>query len=207
MTDTIKIIDLSMDDHEEAADLLTAAFLSDPLMSYLSGDSPAGHEVCTAALMRLSITYRLHLGWPALGIRGSDGRLEGVIGMSAPGPTPDSPVVDALNSWYRETIGPDAVARYAEYGRTAHIGEPEEPHHYVGVIAVRPGLQGKGHGRRLLTAARHIALADPASHGIWLDTSTTKNVAFYQGSGYEVRAESVLGDTKVWGLYHSLDRS
>lgn len=201
------VIDLTMDDHEEAAEVLTAAFLSDPLMTFLSGDSPAGHMACTAALMRLSITYRLHLGWPALGIRGTDGRLEGVIGLSAPGPTPQSPVVDALNAWYRETIGPEAAARYAEYGHAAHIGEPDVPHHYVGVIAARPDLQGRGLGRKLLVAARDAALADPSSQGLWLDTSTTKNVAFYKGSGYDVVAETALGNTKVWGMYHSLNRT
>jgi GNAT superfamily N-acetyltransferase len=196
-----------MDDHEEAAEVLTAAFLTDPLMLFLSGDSSAGHEVCTAALMRLSITYRLHLGWPALGIRGNDGRLEGVIGMSVPGPTPKSVAFDALNNWYHDVIGPNAVARYAQYAEASQIAEPEVPHHYVGVIAVRPDLQGKGHGRRLLAAARDVALADPASHGIWLDTSTTKNVAFYQGSGYDVLAETPLGNTTVWGMYHSLNRT
>jgi ribosomal protein S18 acetylase RimI-like enzyme len=188
--------------------VLTAAFLDDPLMRYLFTPSSTPYEECVRALMADAAGYRLAIGFPVLAVREHDGSLGAVCGVSPPGGVPPTPEVRAFDDRFRACVGPASSARYDEYARVAATNEPTAPHHYVGVLGTRADRRGRGYGRTLLDAAHQLAVADPTSTGVWLDTASPGNVRFYEQSGYEVRAANQLGNgsATIWGLFRMVDR-
>jgi GNAT superfamily N-acetyltransferase len=71
---------------------------------------------------------------------------------------------------------------------------------YVGLLAVDPAHQGRGVGRALMAHAAEQAARVRA--GVYLETGTEANVAFYRACGLDVRAEIPLphGPTH-WGMW------
>ena len=74
------------------------------------------------------------------------------------------------------------------------------PHWRLEFFGVEPDLQGSGIGSRLLEPGHRRA--DAAGERAYLETFTTKNVAWYAKRGYEVTIEGIVPgtDTTVWGL-------
>ena len=73
------------------------------------------------------------------------------------------------------------------------------PYHYVAVLGVRRDHQGKGVGRRLLGAL--CARADAEGRALYLETQTSRNVAWYEGYGFSVLKSLGSADSmQVWEM-------
>ncbi len=73
-------------------------------------------------------------------------------------------------------------------------------HLWIENLAVHPGHQGQGHGRRLLVHAEHLAITAerPGIH-LLTNAAFAANVAFYGRHGYGVdRQEPFMGGTTVY---------
>lgn len=76
---------------------------------------------------------------------------------------------------------------------------PEAPHWYLGVLATRPGLQGRGFGSAVLAPV--LAAADRDGCAAYLVTATAGNVAFYGRHGFGIHVEVDLPDgPHLWML-------
>ena len=69
---------------------------------------------------------------------------------------------------------------------------PAEPHWYLAILGVAPWAWRRGWGRALVEALGQLVAQQPAP--IYLEADRPQSVGFYQGLGFENRAElDVLG--------------
>lgn len=188
-------------DVDAAVAALAAAFADDPLMAYLFGDNRNGMRASTAAFFSILLRARLELGMPAMVLAQGGEVLGAAMGYDTH--RPEWPAARAAE-WTRfETHAPGLADRFAAYDEICAAYQPAEPHHYLGVIGVSPQLQGKGAGKALLEAFCEGSRANPQSHGVYLDTTNPRSLAFYDGNGFERRGEGRLGAVSVWCVWRA----
>lgn len=71
-----------------------------------------------------------------------------------------------------------------------HKEAVQGPHWYLGAIGTQPSLQGKGLGSALVEAG--TSQADAAGLPCYLETGTDQNVVFYSKRGFEVVQEAEM---------------
>jgi len=174
--------------HAAAADLpavhrvVTAAFADDPVMrwTFEPADDPAAGR---AALFELLVEDYFWLGH--LHVVAGTG---GVVGAAlwAP-PDRDALVREDRVAELLDRLGPhlgdELWPRMGELQRM-HDFRPAEPHHYLGILAVDPAHQGRGHGAALLAPA--LAECDRMGLLAHLESSNERNVSLYLRHGFEV---------------------
>lgn len=72
---------------------------------------------------------------------------------------------------------------------------PEAPHWYLPFIGVDPGLQGRGLGGELMTAA--LARVDESGLPAYLESSNPKNVPFYERFGFRAAGAIQVGNSPL----------
>ncbi len=165
--------------------MLAAAFLDDPVLTYLV--RPRDVRLVLGALCLEGI---------AEGVR-VDGRLAAASVWLPPGAHPSS--LRQLPSWARLAArNPRAIPRLLRAGRTLDALHPDEPHWFLSLLGVLPELQGTGLGSALVRPGLERA----AGHVVHLDTGRPENVPWYRRFGFEVTAEvqAVPGAPPSWGM-------
>ncbi len=118
---------------------------------------------------------------------------EGVVAVAAwrpPAPLPDDPVLHSSPSSagvLAAILGVERSQRVLEILSGTGQYAPDEPVHYLHLLAVRPGAQGRGHGSRLVRHA--LAEHDASGTTTWLATADEQNLPFYGRLGYVVVGE------------------
>jgi GNAT superfamily N-acetyltransferase len=87
--------------------------------------------------------------------------------------------------------GPFAVLRTLKLDARLDDKHPPEPHVYLFAVAVAPGFQGKGLGRRVLKPM--LEYCDTNGALAYLENSKARNLPFYRGLGFEVLEELAPG--------------
>jgi ribosomal protein S18 acetylase RimI-like enzyme len=84
---------------------------------------------------------------------------------------------------------------------------PNDSHYYLQTIGVRPGLQGKGTGSALLTAA--LERCDDEHLGAYLEASNERSRRLYERHNFTIRDEIRLPDgPTIWAMWRNpSDRS
>jgi ribosomal protein S18 acetylase RimI-like enzyme len=77
---------------------------------------------------------------------------------------------------------------------------PAEPHIYLNVLGVAPDLQRRHFGVALLEYLRAQAALRPDLAGVYLETATETNVAYYSHVGYRVIGEIRPLGVRVWRM-------
>lgn len=78
---------------------------------------------------------------------------------------------------------------------------PHEPHIYLNFLGVDPDFQRRHHcGSALLEHLRDLAAQRPSLCGVYLETATEANVAYYQARGYEVIGELRPLGVRMWQM-------
>ncbi|MGA4837795.1 GNAT family N-acetyltransferase [Streptomyces sp. G45] len=92
----------------------------------------------------------------------------------------------------------DRAAAFAAAEQALAPHRPTEPVWFLATIGVDPDAQGRGLGAAVL--APGIEAADRAGHAAFLETSTERNVRFYERLGFAVTAEVELpdGGPRTW---------
>jgi len=99
------------------------------------------------------------------------------------------------------SIGPGGMRRALAIFRVLSQSHPSEPHLYLQAIGVDPDYQRRHIGGALLEHLRQQAGVHPGVTGIYLETATEANVAYYSAKGYQVIGEiSPLG-VRMWRMY------
>lgn len=78
---------------------------------------------------------------------------------------------------------------------------PKARHYYLILIGVSPAFQKQGMGKKMLESIHAVVDADASATGIGLDTENFANVAYYEGFGYRLVAEKLMGDVTVYCLF------
>ncbi|MFI6519062.1 GNAT family N-acetyltransferase [Spirillospora sp. NPDC050679] len=114
--------------------------------------------------------------------------------------TPDqdpSPALAELESLLTDLAG-DRAAAFAAAEQALAPHRPQEPVWFLNTVGVAPEAQGRGLGAAVLLPG--VQEAARAGHPALLETSSDRNVRFYQRLGFEVTAEVALpGDgPRTW---------
>lgn len=194
-----EIRDVEAADVEPAVAALGDAFADDPLMAYLFRGAPGGVRAGVTAFFSILLRARLALAMPAFVLRHAGGVAGAAMGYDTRRPTWPSALMD---EWRRLEIAvPGLAARLAAYDAVCETHQPVEAHYYLGVIGVRPSLQGKGAGKAMLDAFCALSSADPRSQGVYLDTANPASLQFYYGNGFDLRGEGRLESTPLWCVH------
>ncbi len=186
-------------DVADTARCIARAFATDPLMQVFFPGPAVGRNASVARFMGLLMRARLAIGAPCLVAAGS-GRIGGIVMGYAPDHAAWPEDVQAEWGGFVAST-PNLGDRFEDYDRATAPYEQSRPHHYLGVLAVDPDLQGAGLGARLIGAFCALADSDPASAGVALDTSNPDNLAWYARFGFRVLGSGPVGPATVWSLF------
>lgn len=180
-----------------ALDVAGRAFVDDPLFSYTYPDE-------STRARRFAREHAAYLRWiyEPVGLAETVGEVEGIALWLPPG------VFHELG--WREMACLPAMARAVGLRHLRRVWRaykafdpffPAEPFFYLGLLAVAPEAQGRGHGSALIRSG--LARADAQGVGTYLETSTQPNVRFYESHGFRVRHEIPLpdGGPTHWGMW------
>ncbi|MCI0415464.1 GNAT family N-acetyltransferase [bacterium] len=183
----------------EVVDVLTAAFRDYPVMRFILQTDGTEYETKLKAIMGFYTSVRLAKDRPVLGIRENDTLVASAL-VDESSLKPWAEMQTELNR-LKEIIGEDAYSRLELFERLTGGLEPISPHHFLGMIGVRPEYRGKGFARPILESVKQMSIADPISTGVCLNTEDAENVPFYEHFGYKVIGEVDIENLHSWCMF------
>ncbi|MGD1027856.1 GNAT family N-acetyltransferase [Candidatus Binatus soli] len=191
--------------HEQAAVSLGRAFIHDPAFKVILPDitEPVARAEHLADLFRAQLGVERRTGQPVFGVV-NNGRVvaaavtegvghSGVLGLITAG-LPQFPRLVRGVGWGGMIRAMNIVGVLAKH-------HPKEPHLYLQTLGVDPAFQGKGYGKALLDRLALEARVRPEIAGVYLETGTEANVAFYSSKGYEILGELYPLGVRQWRMY------
>lgn len=199
----MKLQRLTRKEKSEAVEVLASAFHDYPVMRFVLKTKGEEYARQLKALMEFYCEARLAKNRPVLGIRKEDL----LVAVALIDETSLRPWAEMQSELLRlkGIIGEEAYSRLELYERLSSRGEPSTPHHFLGMIAVRPEHQGKGYSRVLMDAVKHMSAEDPQSSGVCLSTEDLENVRLYKHFGYQIIAEIDIEGLHSWCMFLSTE--
>jgi ribosomal protein S18 acetylase RimI-like enzyme len=191
--------------HAEAAAVLGRAFVDDPLISAIIGNvsAPVQRSARMARLFGVILTEQGKAGQPVLGVL-HEGRVgaAAIIEQVARVSSSASTILQGL-TLIPELIragGFSGLLRAVSTLDTLLRNRPAQTHIYLNVLGVEPDLQGRHFGVTILDYLRdQVAMRDDLA-GVYLETATENNVAYYSHLGYRVIGEIRPLGVRVWRM-------
>ena len=96
----------------------------------------------------------------------------------------------------------ELITKFIALGSAIEANTPAEEHWYLQMIGTHPDWQGRGIGSMLIREG--LSWAERDGLGVYLETETVENVAYYRHLGFEVRSEWDVagGGPHMWGMWH-----
>lgn len=199
---------ISASNKPEAVDVLTAAFMNDPLFLFVVPDERERRR-WLPYLMRSLIAYN-SLQQDSRVSLDENGRITGVC-LAGPYPPPAWQefmlnLRVALRPWpWEPKLGPLLkIGKFSDIWKEMHW---KAPHWYVYIIGVAPEHQRKGLGRILMRDM--IERATTAAHPVYLETQTESNVPFYRALGFDVTEHHrpFEDGPGTWGMFRNREKA
>jgi ribosomal protein S18 acetylase RimI-like enzyme len=192
--------------HDQAALALGRAFVNDPIFKAIFPDATGPEERARHLpdVFRAMLAIQRRSGQPVFAVVDDNGRVVAAAVTEGIGhPSTLSLVVTGLGQMPRliRAIGVGGLARALKLFGMLADNHPKEPHLYLQVLGCDPPFQGKGYGKALLDRLALEARARPEIAGIYLETATEANVAFYGSKGYEILGELYPLGVRTWRMY------
>src|SRR5271163_4786986 len=191
--------------HAEAAAVLGRAFINDPLISAIVGNinDPIERAARMARLFSMILGDHRKLGQPVAGVM-HEGRVgaAAIIEQVNRVPTLITTILQGFATgpkWIR-ALGLSGLIRAASTLDTLLRNRPTQPHLYLYVLGVEPELQRRHFGVALLDYLRHQVIQRPDLTGVYLETATESNVAYYSHAGYQVIGEMRPLGVRTWRM-------
>ena len=191
MDTSVRVADPS--DLDVVVDVLTKAFLDDPVMSWAFDEPVRG--------ARLNGQWRLLAGAGYLPV-GASTLLPGGDGAALWMP-PDHHLGGEFwtehGAAFQEALDGD-TERISALGAEMATQHPHDPHWYLLAVGVHPDGQGRGLGGALL--AHTLVTADERGEPAYLEASSLRSRVLYERFGFEVISEFRAGDSPpLWGMW------
>ncbi|MGW5970178.1 GNAT family N-acetyltransferase [Streptomyces sp. NPDC055186] len=165
-----------------AVDTLTRAFVDYPFTRHvIAADN---HEARIRRFQELCLT-RIGMVYGRVWVADA-GRAVAV--WATPDQDP-SPAFAEIGPLLGDLIG-DRTAAYESAEQAVAPYRPQEPAWFLNTVGVAPGAQGRGLGTAVLIPG--IEAAERAERPAFLETSSERNVTFYERLGFKVTAEVLL---------------
>ena len=187
-------------DSDGVIDVFTAAFATDPVMSWI-GRRDAKRDQGRRAMFRYLVEK--------LGLAGNELWTAADYSAAALWVPPER--ADLKQPWWDEVImiptiisftGLSGLARVDAFRKSADKHHPKvKPHFYLLSIGVDPRFQGQGLGSAILDAT--LAAIDAKGLPTYLESSNEKNVPLYKRHGYVVTSEfrPAPDAPPLWGMW------
>ena len=185
--------------------MLGRAFVHDPLISAIIGDAsdPSQRATRMAHLFKVILREQIHSGQPVLGVIHSGRVGAAAIVEQVARPSSSAGTVLSGLALLPELVragGFGGVLRAVSTLDTLLKHRPAEPHIYLNVLGVEPELQRRHYGVGLLDYLRDQATLRSDLAGVYLETATEANVAYYSHVGYQVIGEIRPLGVRVWRM-------
>lgn len=193
MDDPGQVAPAQQEDRDALLALTVAAFSADPLIRWFFPD-PDHFDALATSFFGTLLDLRLAGGVvDVTGDRRGGAQWERPSGLDVPGDVQEAAWADHVGR-----RGAVTQARFDLLGDLFGPEVPDEPHWYLGVLAVDPAHHRRGIGSTLLSVGLERAHADglPA----FLETATADNVRLYERHGFVATGEVDLPDDgpRVW---------
>jgi GNAT superfamily N-acetyltransferase len=199
---TLRDLDRSQKDF--VLNILCAAFHDYPVTRYVIDEAASHYDGQLRELIDFFVEGRLARKIPLIGLYDSNDLL-GVAVVSPPHEVPAPRELVECQARAEERLGREAMARFKRYERACEETDPGHAAHYLGMIGVRPDMQGRGLGRQLIDAVKARARSDRSSTGITLNTESASNLPFYEKMGFVKGSEADVGPLHTWSFYWRRD--
>jgi ribosomal protein S18 acetylase RimI-like enzyme len=164
---------------------------------------PVARAQHLADLFRVVLAIERRYGQPVFGVI-HDGRVVGAAiteGIAHPSTVGFMATGAAQMPRLVRAIGWGGVWRAMNLFNVLAENHPKEPHLYLQVLGVDPGYQGRHFGAAMLERLKIEAGARSELAGVYLETATEVNVAFYSSKGYEVLGEIYPLGVRLWRMF------
>lgn len=197
-----QIVQLNTSQTAQAAEILSSAFMRDPIVSYFFAEEATAKQQALKQLSRSLLRYSQsydRIYTTADSIKG--------VALWLP---PEASVFQLSQLWQVFQSGLLTLPFYARWDRildvlTFFVQEIEqhrqvsEPFWYLAMLGVAPEYQGQGVGGALLQPV--LQYADHHHQLCYLETSTEAAVRFYQRQGFEItHTASIAGNLPYWTM-------
>jgi len=191
--------------YEQAAVALGRAFINDPTFKPILPDinEPVARAEHLADLFRVMLAIERRHGQPAFGVI-EGGRVMGAaVTEGIAHPTTIGFMMAGVPHLARlvRAIGWGGIVRAMNMFSVLAENHPPEPHLYLQLLGVDPDFQGKRLGGALLERLKLEAAMRPDIAGVYLETATEANVAYYSGKGYQVLSEIFPLGVRIWRMF------
>ena len=191
--------------HDQAADSLGRAFINDPTMKSILPEiaDPVSRAKHLADLFRVILAVERRTGQPVFGVVNNGRVVAAAITEGVGHPGTLGLIATGIGQMPRmvRAIGWGGIGRALSVFSVLSENHPKEPHLYLQVLGADPPFQGKHYGSALLDRLKLEASVRPEIAGVYLETATEANVAFYSGKGYEILGELRPLGVRTWRMY------
>lgn len=191
--------------YRAAAATLGRAFVNDPLLMAIVGAAAEESERARrmAGLFGVMLTEQRRHGQPVVGVLDNGGVAgAAIIEQVAQASSSLGTVLSGITLLpaLAGAIGFDGVRRAIAALDTLLRNRPPEPHLYLNVLGVDPAVQRRHFGAAILDYLRAQARQRPDLAGVYLETATAANVAYYTRFGYRVIGEFAPIGVRMWRM-------
>lgn len=191
--------------YDEAAEILGRAFENDPLLLAIIGPetNPQDRPRLMAAVFTSVLRDHRGHGQPVWGVL-DNGRVAAaaVVEHVPRPPSAISTVLGGLPSLpgLLRAVGWNALMRGLSALDTLARNRPLEPHIYLNILGVEPRMQRRHFGGAILDYLHQQAISHSNLAGVYLETATEANVAYYTRFGYKVIGEIHPLGVRMWRM-------
>ena len=191
--------------HEQAAIALGRAFIDDPMFKPLVPQitDPVRRAAVLRDLFRAMFAVERRTGQPTFGVI-CDGKVVAAAVTEGVGhPSTVDVTMAGLGQFPRlvRALGWGGIQRALTLFRILSSNHPHEPHLYLQALGVDPDYQKRHFGVVLLEHLREQAESRPDVAGVYLETATEANVAYYSARGYQVIGELNPLGVRTWRMF------
>jgi GNAT superfamily N-acetyltransferase len=192
----------------EVAVVLGRAFINDPPLKVVLSDvnDPVERARVLSRVFTLELTFQRHHGQPIYGIIREGKVVAAVVTeMAHCISTGTMRLTDyAMLPRLVAALGLGGTLRAIRLAKELSQNRPAEPHLYLRLIGVDPGHQGCHYGTALLGHLHALASLRTDLFGIYLETATERNVAYFEHAGYQLLGEMRPLGVRMWRMMHPL---
>jgi ribosomal protein S18 acetylase RimI-like enzyme len=191
--------------YSEAARALGRAFVNDPPIKVLLPEpqDPVERARLLTIFFDGLLGIQRQMAEPVLGVV-MDNKVVAAAVLEGAGGLSMASVI--LNGLFRlpkivQSVGWSGLKRGIQLQGELLKNHPHEPHIYLNFLGVDPDYQRHHHcGSVLIEELRRLATLRPSLVGVYLETGTEENVAYYQARGYEVLGEIRPLGCRMWRM-------
>jgi ribosomal protein S18 acetylase RimI-like enzyme len=189
----------------EAAAMLGRAFVDDPLLTAILPPIASSTERARrmGLLFAAALGSQRSSGQPLLGVL-HEGRVgaAAIVEQVIKVPSASSIIVHGLGRIpaMLQAVGAGGIRRVGSALDVLSRNRPSRPHLYLNVLGVEPALQRRHYGVALLDFLRDQTALRSDLVGVYLETATEANVAYYSHRGYEVTGEIHPLGVHMWQM-------